>query len=190
MNPRSYAIRLQNCAGGADTPILDTLPRSGGSMRTAVHLVGALTLTSVLAGGCNLLDKKDKDSSTNPTSPSPATVSMDAFAGTWSSVSASTPASGCGNVKYTVTPGSASSGNVTFSATCSGNIAVTGTGTGTISGSTLNWSATGLVGQGGVNCPFSLPNGKATQDSSGQVVVTYAGTVCGIPVSGTETVKK
>jgi len=32
--------------------------------------------------------------------------------------------------------------------------------------------------------------GKATQDSSGQVVVTYAGTVCGIPVSGTETVKK
>ena len=158
-------------------------------MRT-LSFSAALVLTCVLAGGCNLFDKKKDDSSSTPTSPSSTAVNMDAFAGTWSSVSASTPPTGCGNVKYTVTPLSATSGNVTFSATCGGNIAVNGTGNGTISGSTLNWSATGLVSQGGVNCPFNLPNGKATQDSSGQVVVTYSGTVCGIPVSGTETVKK
>jgi len=55
----------------------------------------------------------------------------------------------------------------------------------------LDWSANGLVGQGGVNCPFTFTNGKATQDStSANVVVTYSGTVCGIPVNGTETVKK
>ena len=151
-----------------------------------------LMLTCILAGGCDLLDRnKDKSSSSEtPTSPSPTGASMDAFAGTWSSVSASTPATGCGNVKYTVVPVSASSATVSFGATCGGNINVNGTGSGTMSGSTLNWSATGVVGQGGVNCPFSLPNGKATQDTSGQVVVTYAGTVCGIPVSGTETVKK
>jgi hypothetical protein len=151
-----------------------------------------LMLTCILAGGCDLLDRnKDKSSSSEtPTSPSSTGASMDAFAGTWSSVSASTPATGCGNVKYTVIPVSASSGTVSFSATCGGNINVNGTGSGTMSGSTLNWSATGVVSQGGVNCPFSLPNGKATQDTSGQVVVTYAGTVCGIPVSGTETVKK
>ena len=159
-------------------------------MRTVIF--PALALACVVATGCNLLDsKKDSSSSSDsPTSPSSTTAGMDAFAGTWSSVTASTPPTGCGNLKYTVTPVSATSGNVTFSATCTGNIAVNGTGTGTISGSTLNWSATGLVSQGGVNCPFTLPNGKATQDSSGQVVVTYAGTVCGIPVSGTETVKK
>jgi hypothetical protein len=159
-------------------------------MRSAWLYSAAIALACVLAGGCNLLDSnKDKSSSNNPTSPSP-TVNMDTFAGTWSSVSASTPATACGNVKYIVTPVSTTSGNVTFSATCAGNIAVNGTGTGTISGSTLNWSATGLVNQGNVNCPFSFPTGKATQDSSGQVIVTYAGTVCGIPVSGTETVKK
>jgi len=33
-------------------------------------------------------------------------------------------------------------------------------------------------------------NGKATQDATGNIVVNYSGTVCGIPVSGTETVKK
>jgi hypothetical protein len=159
-------------------------------MRT-VSCFAALVLACAVAGGCDLLNRKDKDSSsTDPTSPSPTTVNMDAFAGTWSSVSASTPATGCGNVRYIVTPVSASSGNVTFSATCGGNIQVNGTGSGTISGSTLNWSATGLVSQGGVNCPFNIPNGKATQDTSGQVIVTYSGTVCGIPVSGTETVRK
>ena len=151
----------------------------------------AVALACVLASGCNLFDSsKDKSSSSNPTSPSPANVSMDTFAGTWSSATASTPATGCGNLKYTVTPVSTTSANVTFAATCGGNINVNGTGTGTISGSTLNWSATGLVGQGGVNCPFNFPSGKATQESAGQIVVTYAGTVCGIPVSGTETVKK
>jgi hypothetical protein len=161
-------------------------------MRT-VSCFAALVLACALAGGCNLLDKlknKDSSSSSDPTSPSPTTVSMDAFAGTWSSVSASTPATGCGNVKYIVTPVSSTSGNVTFSGTCGGNIQVSGTGNGTISGSTLNWSANGLVSQGGVNCPFNIPSGKATQDTSGQVVITYSGTVCGIPVSGTETVKK
>ena len=48
----------------------------------------------------------------------------------------------------------------------------------------------GLVGQGGVNCPFTFTNSKATLGSDGQIAVNYAGTVCGIPVSGTETVKK
>ena len=36
----------------------------------------------------------------------------------------------------------------------------------------------------------TFTNNKATLESSGQVTVSYTGTVCGIPVSGTETVKK
>ena len=150
----------------------------------------AVALACALTAGCDLLSSKKDKSSTSPTSPSPTSAGIDAFAGTWSSVSSSTPASGCGNVKYTVTPTGTSSANVTFAATCGGNISVNGSGNGTISGSTLNWSAAGLVGQGGVNCPFSFPTGTATPDTTGQIVVTYAGTVCGIPVSGTETVKK
>jgi hypothetical protein len=159
-------------------------------MRVA-RLSITLALACALATGCNLIDKiKKETSSSSPTSPSTPTVGMDTFAGTWSSVSASTPATGCGNVQYTVTPVSNTTGTVSFAATCGGNINVNGSGSGTISGSTLDWSANGLVAQGGVNCPFTLTNGTATKDSTGNVVVQYSGTVCGIPVSGTETVRK
>jgi hypothetical protein len=157
-------------------------------------VAAALALACVLAAGCDLLNSgKDTSSSTtptSPTSPSTPTVSLDAFAGTWQSVTASTPPTGCGNLKYTITPVSTSSANVTFTATCAGNITVTGSGSGALSGSTIDWNAAGLVGQGGVNCPFTFTNSKATLGSDGNIVVAYSGTVCGIPVSGTESVKK
>ena len=150
--------------------------------------ITAFALACTISAGCDLLSKKD--SSSTPTSPTTPTTTLDKFAGTWTSITPSTPPTGCGNLKYTVTPTTTSSANVTFTATCAGNITVTGSGTGTLSGSAINWSATGLVGQGGVNCPFTFTNSKATLDATGQVVVAYGGTVCGIPVSGTETVKK
>ncbi len=145
-----------------------------------------LGLACSAAAGCDLF-KKDTDSST-PTTPTPS-GSLDVFAGSWSSATASTPSTGCGNVTYTVTPVNATTANVTFTATCAGSIQVTGTGSGTVTGSTLTWNAQGLVGQGGVNCPFTFSNGQAVQDPGG-IKVTYSGTVCGIPVSGTEIVKK
>ena len=152
-------------------------------------LPAAIVLACALSAGCNLVSDIKNAISGSPTSPS--TVSMDVFAGTWTSVTASTPAAGCGDVKYTVTPVTATTASVTFGATCGGNVDVTGTGTGTLSGSTLGWNASGTVTQGGVNCPFAFTNGTAAQDSTGSnIVVTYSGTVCGISVSGTETVKK
>jgi hypothetical protein len=149
----------------------------------------AFALACALTTGCDLLNKKDKtETPTSPTSPTPATT-VDAFAGSWTSVTASTPPTGCGNLKYTVTPTGATTANISFTATCAGNITVTGSGSGTLSGSTINWAASGLVGQGGVNCPFTFTNSKATLEGA-QIVVTYMGTICGIPVTGTETVKK
>ena len=148
------------------------------------------TLACLLSTGCDMLAKKlINPTPTSPTSPTPA-ASVDAFAGTWASVTASTPPTGCGNLKYTVTPTTATTANVSFMATCAGNITVTGSGSGTLTGSAINWTASGLVAQGGVNCPFTFTNSKATLESSGQILVNYTGTVCGIPVSGTETVKK
>ena len=154
------------------------------------RIVTALLLSCVLTAGCDLLGGKDKTDETpsSPTSPTP-TASLDAFAGTWSSVNISTPPTGCGNLKYTVTPTTTTTAAVTFSATCASNITVTGSGAGTLAGNVISWSASGLVAQGGVNCPFTFTNSKATLDA-GQIVVNYTGTVCGIPVSGTETVKK
>ena len=149
----------------------------------------ALVVACALAAGCDLLNKKNATTD-SPTSPSP-TTSIDAFAGTWQSVTATTPPTGCGNLKYTVTPTTATSANVSFTATCASNITVTGSGAGSLSGNVIAWNASGLVSQGGVNCPFTFTNSKATIDEANkQVVVAYTGTVCGIPVSGTETVKK
>jgi hypothetical protein len=156
------------------------------------RFAAACLLACLFSAGCDLpfLGGKDKEESPNPAGPSGPATSMEAFAGTWSSITAANPATGCGNVKYTVTPTTASSATVTFSATCAGNIAVTGSGVGTLAGDTISWAANGLVGQGGVNCPFTFTNSRATMGADGQVTVTYTGTVCGIPVSGTETVKK
>ena len=151
-------------------------------------LVAALLAASVLAAGCDLLSKKSDSDSETPTGPS--TVKIDQFAGTWLSVTAATPATGCGNLKYTVTPTTATSANVSFTATCASNITVTGSGAGTLAADALNWSSSGLVSQGGVNCPFTFTNSKATLDATSQVVVAYNGSVCGIPVSGTEKLKK
>jgi len=155
------------------------------------RVAAACLLACVVSAACDLpfLSKKDKDTD-NPAGPTNPTTSLEAFAGTWSSISVSNPASGCGNLKYTVTPTTTSSAMVTFTATCASNIAVSGSGSGTLSGDTINWSANGLVAQGGVNCPFTFTNSKATLGADGNVTVNYTGSVCGIPVSGTEVVKK
>src|SRR4051812_15466419 len=101
------------------------------------RVAAACVLACLFAAGCdNLPFLGKKDGGSTPTSPTGPTVSVDAFAGTWSSVAVSNPPTGCGNVKYTVTPTTTTSANVTFNATCAGNIAVTGSGTGTLSGST------------------------------------------------------
>lgn len=108
----------------------------------------ALLLACVLTAGCDLPDiltgKKDKNPEATPTSPtSPSgSTSMDAFAGTWSSATASTPASGCGNLKYTVTPTTSTSAAVTFTATCASNITVNGSGAGTLSGNVVDCDCT------------------------------------------------
>src|SRR5688500_15221229 len=112
-------------------------------------------LCSVLAG-CGMLDRLKDDTDGSPTAPGGTAVSLDVFAGTWTSATASSPATGCGNLTYTVTPLSATAANVTFAGTCAGSIAVTGTGSGKVTGSTLEWTAQGLVAQGGVNCPFTF----------------------------------
>jgi len=155
----------------------------------------ALALAAVLTAGCDLLpNNKNSSTTTSPTSPTtPTTASISSFAGTWQSATAATtlPITGCGNLTYTVTPTGANSAAVVFAATCASNISVNGSGSGTLSGNVITWSAGGLVGQGGVNCPFSFNNNTATIDSTtNQVAIAYNGTVCGIPVSGSETVKK
>ena len=53
----------------------------------------------------------------------------------------------------------------------------------------LNWTAEGTATRSGLTCPFNLTQGTAAPEGSG-VRVTFAGTVCGLPVSGSELLQK
>lgn len=155
-------------------------------------LTGRLALGAIVAlvaaGGCDLLNNESKSS---PTAPSSTTASLEPFVGSFTSSSTGTPsATSCTNLRYVVTPTSLTTATVTFSATCATNVLVNGNGSGTLSGSTLNWNAQGTVTQGAITCPFSFTNGTATPEGTGSVRVNYAGTVCGISVSGSEVVRK
>ncbi len=109
---------------------------------------------------------------------------MTAMSGTWRSAAAGTPSGPCSGITYTVTPSGATTASVTYAATCAG-IPLSGSGSGTTTGDAIAWSTTGTAGV----CPFTL-NGTAAPGGTSTAKVTYAGTVCGLPVSGSDTVTR
>lgn len=86
---------------------------------------------------------------------------------------------------WTITAVTASTATINYSATC-GGVPVVGTATGTLSGATLNWATTGTASNG---CAFTL-SGTATPDTTADLRVVYSGTVCGLPISGTEILRR
>lgn len=138
---------------------------------------------AVLAGGaCNLLNSSDGNS--NPIDPT--TVAGATFLGTWQSTSSGPPSSdSCTNVDWQVTGVDGTTVFGSFTATCAGGFEVVGTGSGTPSGSLLNWNANGTASQSGASCPFTL-SGTATPVGTAVLQIDYTGTVCGIPVQGSE----
>jgi hypothetical protein len=118
---------------------------------------------------------------------SPSSSALNAISGTWTATSAAGVApttSSCHVGTFTVTPTDATNATITYSVTCTG-IQISGTGTGTMNGTTLNWTTTGTNG----SCSFSL-TGTAVSPSTTELDVTYTGTVCGVPVSGSEVMNR
>ncbi len=160
-----------------------------------------LALGLFTAQGC--VEMKSGSSPTSPspgvsTTPAPGTgtgtsggLSIQAFSGSWASGSAggTTLPTTCTAFDYRVTPSTdGRSGTVAFTATCAG-IAVDGTGAGTLNGEVLSWSAQGTASRVGLTCPFTFSEGTAALENGG-VRLTYRGTVCGFPVSGSELLRK
>jgi hypothetical protein len=101
------------------------------------------------------------------------------FAGVWTSTTPVDSQAACRDVKYSVTPTGATTATVAYSATCAGQ-AISGTGSGILSGSTFNWTTNGTA----TPCTFSLA-GTAIQVVNG-IRLDYTGQVCGVPVSGSD----
>lgn len=120
----------------------------------------------------------------------PSAASLSGTSGTWQSVSSpSQLQNACTNFKWQITTSTATSASGTFSATCFGTLNVTGSAQGTLSGSTITWSATAVGTAGSIlSCAASLA-GTATLSAT-QIAINYSGTTCLGPVSGTEVLSR
>ena len=141
----------------------------------------ALFLTSA---ACNSTPTTSSVTSPTPPqtpTPTPTPTVISAFAGTWRSTAASGP---CTSTAWTVTPTSETTAAITYTATC-GNVPVSGSAAATLSGTTMNWTTSGSGG----GCTFAL-SGTAVPAGSTDLAMTYTGTVCNAPVSGTDTLRR
>ena len=126
---------------------------------------------------------------TVPTSPSGTAI--EALVGTWASASTNIipSASSCTDFKWTPTQQSPTSAMGAFSASCAGDLKVSGTAAGALTGTTITWNAQGIASTPQVaSCAISL-NGTAELGVS-SIRVPYSGTTCLGAVSGVEILNK
>ncbi len=120
------------------------------------------------------------------TSATPApTTPISAFTGTWRSTSTSTGSGACTAINWSIAPATLTSATITYTATCAG-VPVSGTANGTLNGATLNWTTTGTAANA---CPYAL-GGTAVPDANADLRVAYSGTVCGVPVTGSDILRR
>jgi hypothetical protein len=125
----------------------------------------------------------------NSTLTGPTDGGVNALMGTWASAGGVPSPSTCTDFKWSATEQSNSSAKGSFSATCANDLKVTGTAEGTLSGSTVNWNASGSgSAPNQASCTFSVTGTAELGVDS--IRVPYSGTVCSVPVSGVEVLNR
>ena len=119
----------------------------------------------------------------------PTATGISALLGTWSSSNLIPAASSCSDFKWSVTEQTGTSASGSFSATCAGDLRVSGVARGQLSGSTITWSAEGNASAPGLtSCAISLSGTAELQTDS--IRVPYSGDTCLGKVSGVENLKR
>ena len=145
-------------------------------------LLVVLSVAAVSAAGC--LGFERKSSLTGPTA-----AGIGALSGNWSSANIIPSPNACTDFKWNATEQTATSARGSFSATCAGDLKLTGTAQGTLSGSGISWSAQGnATAPGLTSCAITL-NGTAELGVDA-VRIPYSGTTCLGAVSGVEELKR
>ena len=146
-------------------------------------LLVALSIAAASAAGCTGVEH---DSS--PAGPTAA--GSNSLLGAWTSSSVIPSPSTCTDFVWTVTEQTGTSARGSFSATCAGELKLTGVAQGAFtSPSAIAWSASGnATGPGLTSCAISL-TGTATLGTD-SIRIPYNGTTCLGPVSGIESVRK
>ena len=149
-------------------------------LRTALVIAMALSSTACIDMFKNIFN--------SPTEPS-NTGDVRSYLGTWTGAAIAPAAQSCGALLWKTTSQTGSQVSGDFSATCADDVKLAGTMTATHSDTSIPWAATGTATKGATTCPFSM-TGTGTFQGTSNIVVSYAGTSCNGPVSGSETIKR
>jgi hypothetical protein len=150
-------------------------------LRTALIVTLALSSTA-----CADIFKNIFNSPTEPTK----SGDVRSYLGTWSGPATAAPVGQtCAGLLWKITAQTGGQASGEFSATCADDVQLTGTMTATHGETSIPWAATGTATKGTTTCPFSM-TGTGTFQGTSNILVSYAGTSCNGPVSGSETIKR
>ena len=148
-----------------------------------LFLSAVVAVSAIAVSGCFSFEQR-----TTPAGP--AATGTNAFMGNWSSSNIIPSPSSCTDFKWNVSEQTATTARGSFSATCAGNLKLSGTAEGTLtSPTTLIWKADGnATAPGLTSCAISL-NGSA-ELMTDSIRVPYKGKTCLGDVEGIESLRK
>ena len=150
-------------------------------MKNAIHLAVCVAVAA-LSAACIGYERKSSVAG-------PSAAGINTLLGNWTSSNLIPAPSACTDFKWNVSEQTANSARGSFSATCAGDLRLTGTAQGTLSGATVNWSAQGTANAPGLtSCNITL-NGTA-EIGIDSVRVPYSGTTCLGAVNGVEVLRR
>jgi hypothetical protein len=151
-------------------------------MKNRAFLV-VLSIAAAAASGCTSFDRES--SLTSPTA-----AGNSSLLGSWTSSTIIPSPSTCTNFVWTVAEQTVTSARGSFSATCAGDLRLTGTAQGAFSNpTTIAWTASGnATAPGLTSCAITL-SGNATVGTEA-ISIPYTGNTCLGPVNGIESIRK
>jgi hypothetical protein len=119
----------------------------------------------------------------------PSATGISALLGMWTSSTLASSASTCTDFRWNATQQTGNTASGTFSATCAGDLRVSGTANGTLSGTTVTWNAQATAAVPNVaSCPITLTG--TAELGTDSIRVPYNGDTCLGRVSGVEVLRK
>jgi hypothetical protein len=119
----------------------------------------------------------------------PTTTGISALSGSWSSTNLIPSPSTCTDFQWNVTDQTTTSAGGSFSATCAGELKLSGTARGVLSGSAITWTAQGnATAPGLTSCAITLTG--TAELTSNSIRVPYSGDTCLGKVSGVENLQR
>jgi hypothetical protein len=150
-------------------------------MKNAINLAVCIAVAA-LSSACFGFERKS-------TVAGPSAAGISTLMGSWTSSTVIPSPSSCTDFKWNVSEQTGNSARGSFSATCAGDLRLTGTAQGTLSGSTVSWSAQGTGNAPGLtSCNISLTG--TAEIGVDSVRVPYSGMTCLGAVNGVEVLRR